>query len=637
MTTRILLLSLSFLVGMGCIGGDPGTGTQDPEKTMLDGDGLGSNDHESNAQGVDPGSMTPFQKDVLYVPGRLPSPAHISIRYSLPRNMRKAPIHVSAMPCPRIENAPPARKGGPGASPLVPVFKTFAPSALKANRFLPDEMAEGLVQEESPLSDEPGLADLVCCINGADDRTVVSNTSVYPYSAVVRFKTRWGQLWLWCSGTIIRPNWVLTAGHCIYSQDRGWVEEIQVVPGQNGAQEPFGSTYADYWVSVTGWTQNHDLKYDIGLIRMANAMGNTTGTFGYGVYSNSSLSGSWLFSAGYPQDFGGETMIEEYNSIYDFHSEQLCTNLDVCGGQSGSGVGRYNTNIVAAVHSACGGTCGGRAIEMRLTQDKFDFMQDQFSNPLTQCSCSGGPCCDGCSYKTGDQICNYNSGNEYRCDGTGCGSNAQQRQAIQHCSGSSASCDGPIEWQPWQEIQSCGSDQLCTTDGATYAACNTSSSCSTQVYCDCDSGPCCDGCHFLPDSTVCNSFMDAEYRCAGDFCGASTQIRGSDQYCSGWSSGCEGQILWHDWEDIGFCSLDQICQTDGFSYAVCATCAEGCSDGACINGTITDPPPQQGPNQKSSFDRFEGGCSTAGHSSSRSEPILLVLLFMLFGYAARRR
>jgi hypothetical protein len=188
-------------------------------------------------------------------------------------------------------------------------------------------------------------------------------------------------------------------------------------------------------------------------------------------------------------------------------------------------------------------------------------------------------------------VCNDNADIEYRCDGNGCGADAQQRTAVQYCSGDSASCTGSLEWQSWSNIQSCNTDQLCETNTTTYASCNTCpDGCASGSCCECSSGPCCDGCHRSPSNVVCQPNVDTEYRCEGNFCGANAQKRVADRYCSGTSTDCNGTTTWTNWQDIENCQDTQICASNTSTYAVCLDCPQGCTNGECIGGTDATVP-----------------------------------------------
>jgi glutamyl endopeptidase len=110
------------------------------------------------------------------------------------------------------------------------------------------------------------------------DRTGVNaNDTEIPARAIlsrVRFPSASGS----CTGWFYGPDFVATAGHCVYNSDYGgWATSITIYPGRNGTAAPYGSTTAAGLYSVSRWTDGEDSNHDYGAIWTNAALGNTTG------------------------------------------------------------------------------------------------------------------------------------------------------------------------------------------------------------------------------------------------------------------------------------------------------------------------------------------------------------------------
>ncbi|MEK7253592.1 MAG: trypsin-like serine protease, partial [Bacteroidota bacterium] len=91
-----------------------------------------------------------------------------------------------------------------------------------------------------------------------------------------------GNNWV-CSGSLIDSRHVLTAGHCLF--DGGWADSVFVVPAfhedaQGNGIAPYGAATDVNLLSWTGWTQQHDYEWDMGVIFLERPVGALTGWFG---------------------------------------------------------------------------------------------------------------------------------------------------------------------------------------------------------------------------------------------------------------------------------------------------------------------------------------------------------------------
>lgn len=179
---------------------------------------------------------------------------------------------------------------------------------------------------------------------GNDDRKPVSQTLDFPARAIVQiiFQDDSGRQKL-CSGSMVAPDAVLTAAHCLHS---GTVngksfKNFRVVPGRNELSAPFGLCEGLSFSVLSGWTDavstSESRYYDLGVLKLNCEVGARTGWFGMQPLKDKSTNKTIV--QGYASDVsprgiqvrsaGSISAITTYNAFYD---------NDTYGGTSGSGV-----------------------------------------------------------------------------------------------------------------------------------------------------------------------------------------------------------------------------------------------------------------------------------------------------------
>lgn len=197
-------------------------------------------------------------------------------------------------------------------------------------------------------------------IIGTDDRVQVGQTNIYPWSAIVSLFIESPAGNGIGTGFFIGPKTIATCGHCVYIRPQAnpsaadWATQITVMPGRNDAVAapdnlPFGSVVVprSSLRSVTGWTEDGEYQYDYGAIVLDTELGNRTGWFGFGAYSEDQIKGFTGNLSGYPGDKGGGTQWFHSGGITSVDDRDVYYQIDMMPGHSGSPVwavldqGRY--------------------------------------------------------------------------------------------------------------------------------------------------------------------------------------------------------------------------------------------------------------------------------------------------------
>lgn len=210
----------------------------------------------------------------------------------------------------------------------------------------------------------------------ADDR-VQANPREYPYTAIcsLRIRSSSGKTYMG-TGFFISSRILLTAGHCVYiHDDNGWPESIEVIPGRDKNEKPFGSVVADQFMSFDDWIENRDRNFDMGVIILPEdcPFGKKVGWFGCKTFlDEKEYMGKTFNISGYPGEKGGR---EQWKMSGEGESQGplLKYDIDTTGGQSGSPVWIVNDNkyYVIGVH-----TMGNSSLGNFATRIDRDFMRD---------------------------------------------------------------------------------------------------------------------------------------------------------------------------------------------------------------------------------------------------------------------
>lgn len=208
-----------------------------------------------------------------------------------------------------------------------------------------------------------------------DDRQRVGDTLQSPYLKIGRLWMRFGTSEASCSGVMVSPYHVLTAGHCVNGvRGGGWADQLVFSAAQDGTRlfDPvlntnfrrstfqfFGEANMTWMRSYVDWTQSDNWDWDLALVTLDRRIGDFTGTFGFGSNTDDDFySDNTATTAGYPGDLTPnefDMWRDDGNaSNHSITNHQLrTTDIDTWGGQSGSPVwyGNQITHGIVSHHS----------------------------------------------------------------------------------------------------------------------------------------------------------------------------------------------------------------------------------------------------------------------------------------------
>lgn len=227
-------------------------------------------------------------------------------------------------------------------------------------------------------------------IGGGDERIQRMDTTVYPWSTVVKIEGNFGEFSMGCTGWMLGPSTVATSAHCIYDHDvHVFGTNVEIIPALNTDaenSEPFGRCKAVIaWIPSLWFSSGND-QYDYGVYGLNCRVGEQTGNLGYQILADNLLLNTLVNVTGYPAVKGGTTMWYGLGGVSGFSQNFVEYQNDTSLGQSGAPVWEFINdgceNCVTAIHHGGVPTFN---YGVRINQDVFDFlfvMQQWVYNPI---------------------------------------------------------------------------------------------------------------------------------------------------------------------------------------------------------------------------------------------------------------
>ena len=215
------------------------------------------------------------------------------------------------------------------------------------------------------------------------DRVSIAESSPWKFISILYLGFPDG-LDIRCTGIIVSPHTILTAGHCVHSRDNdGFVNRATAAPGQTqssnlgSVNQPFGERSANRVNTTARWTNlsggsthpRADYKYDYGALFFTEPW-TYTNTFMPIVFDDTGGSAN---SAGYPATVNGVSGnlgmwrhygLETSDSISFWRNSQIREfALDISGGNSGGPFWNFDpTTLVRELHGISTYAPGGEEI-----------------------------------------------------------------------------------------------------------------------------------------------------------------------------------------------------------------------------------------------------------------------------------
>ena len=281
-----------------------------------------------------------------------------------------APGKKVVQPARQAEMAPAAKRamGLAQAKALLGTVEV-SPDGTLQRAPAPDDEARTLLREMKAVGSEGGA--MPEQVIPPDQRQRVQATTTTPFRAITNIDVG-------CTGTLIGPHHVLTAGHCVYDRnDHTFYPNLDVSPGENGGKRPYGRIHWKKALVPSGYIDQGLSKFDFAVILLKSDIGGKTGILAYGQRSLSK--GSPVSITGYPGDKWYGTMWRSTCNLISTSSSQLYYPCDTAPGNSGSPVlaGTGSASFIVGVHTLAysAGYNGGTRLSAAVTSTVHNWVK----------------------------------------------------------------------------------------------------------------------------------------------------------------------------------------------------------------------------------------------------------------------